>query len=139
VITELDGLAKNPAPLGPAAHSAIHYLETHIRSHSTSLKIQTSKGNYLSDLLIRTENYDLQSTKHGSMDDKILGIAEFQRDHFVDRSALLNAGDSRELAGLKEKVKVLLVTSDRNLRVKARGRGVDAADEKEMAAILAKG
>jgi protein SMG6 len=138
VVTELDGLSKNPAPLGPAATAAIRYLETHIRTHSLSLKIQTSKGNYLSDLSVRRENYNFQSTKSSNLDDMILTIAEFQRDHFVDRSSMLrNSSGDRDLdIGA---VKVLLITFDRNLRVKARGRGVDAADEKEMAAILGKG
>ncbi len=68
------------------------------------------------------------------MDDLILNIASFQADHFIDRSQLL--GPQGGNAGA---TKVLLVTFDRNLRLKARGRGIDAADEKEMAAILGKG
>lgn len=67
------------------------------------------------------------------MDDLILNVAAFQRDHFVDRSALL--GQSGPVEGATQ---VLLVTFDRNLRLMARARGIDAADEKEMAAILAK-
>jgi len=72
------------------------------------------------------------------MDDVILSIAEFQKEHFVDRSSILGV-DGQGLGVGAGPVKVLLVTFDRNLRVKARGRGVDAADEKEMAAILGKG
>jgi len=144
VITELDGLAKNPPPLGVAAHAAVSYLEKRIRTHSLCLKIQTSKGNYLSDLLIRTEALDrYAATIPGSssadsigqtMDDRILGIASFQAEHFVDRSQLLGLPSA-----VVEGTKVLLVTFDRNLRLKARARGIDAADEKEMASILGKG
>lgn len=132
VVTELDGLSREPAPLGPSAKSAVTYLESRIRTHSLCLKIQTTKGNYLSDLLIRTESH----THHegaNTMDDKILDIANFQLDHFVDRSTILGSGSKS-----KEATKVVLVTFDRNLRLKARSRGVDAADEKEMATIMGK-
>jgi predicted ribonuclease YlaK len=67
------------------------------------------------------------------MDDRILNIAKFQKEHFVDRSTILGA---RGADG--EASKVVLVTFDRNLRLKARTRGVDAADEKEMAGIMGK-
>ena len=132
VVTELDGLSREPAPLGPSAKAAVTYLESRIRTHSLCLKIQTSKGNYLSDLLIRTESHERREDER-TMDDRILNIASFQLDHFVDRSSILGSGGSRGDA-----TKVVLVTFDRNLRLKARARGVDAADEKEMAAIMGK-
>jgi predicted ribonuclease YlaK len=135
VVTELDGLSKNPPPLGTEAAAAVAYLEARIRTHALCLKIQTSRGNYLTDLLIRAETLDLRSREHPrTMDDMILNVASFQRDHFVDRSALL--GQARPVDGAP--TQVLLVTFDRNLRLKARARGIDAADEREMAAILAK-
>jgi len=132
VVTELDGLSKEPAPLGPTAKQAVQYLESRIRTHSLCLKIQTTKGNYLSDLLIRTENHD-RTADERTMDDRILNIAAFQQEHFVDRSTILGGGK-----GGGEATKVVLVTFDRNLRLKARARGVDAADEKEMAGIMGK-
>lgn len=131
VVTELDGLAREPAPLGTSAKAAVAYLESRIRTHSLCLKIQTTKGNYLSDLLIRTEHHDIKIDER-TMDDRILSIASFQSEHFVDRSALL--GDGRK-GGMGD-TKVLLVTYDRNLRLRARARGVDAADEKELEAVL---
>lgn len=129
-MTELDGLSKNSTPLGIAAVSAISYLEARVRTHSLCLKIQTSKGNYLSDLLIRTEQH---APDPRTMDDLILDVATFQAEHFTDRSGMLGSPGSTGGA-----TKVLLITFDRNLRLKARGRGIDAADEKEMAAILGK-
>jgi protein SMG6 len=132
VVTELDGLSKEPAPLGPTAKAAVSYLESRIRTHSLCLKIQTTKGNYLSDLLIRTEHHE-RSVDERTMDDRILNIAAFQNEHFVDRSSILGAR-----GGGGEATKVVLVTFDRNLRLKARARGVDAADEKEMAGIMGK-
>ena len=68
------------------------------------------------------------------MDDLILNIAAFQAEHFVDRSGLFGLP-----SGGGGATKVLLVTFDRNLRLLARARGVDAADEREMASILGKG
>lgn len=154
VVTELDGLAKESSPLGQAASTAISYLETHIRSHAVSLKIQTSKGNYLSDLFVRTEQINFRNADdlaHASseeiaraqtMDDFILRVAVGQSDHFVDRSRILSSsGSTLKLDATYEEqkrtaLKVLLLTFDRNLRLRARARGIEAADEKEMAKIL---
>ncbi|KAG8931073.1 hypothetical protein FRC01_001890 [Tulasnella sp. 417] len=56
-------------------------------------------------------------------------------DHFVDRTGLLIA--SRNSVKRTDKTsKVVLLTFDRNMRVKARSRQLDAADEKDMAAIF---
>lgn len=135
VVTELDGLSRNPAPLGTEAAAVVAYLEARIRTHALCLKIQTSRGNYLTDLLIRAETLDLRSRDTArTMDDMILNVAAFQRDHFVDRSSLL--GQLQPVDGAP--TQVLLVTFDRNLRLKARALGINAADEREMAAILAK-
>lgn len=144
VVTELDGLSKNPPPLGTEAKAAVSYLEARIRTHALCLKIQTSRGNYLTDLLIRAEHLDFRAPAPGAnaahtesartMDDLILNVASFQAEHFVDRSALLGSTAPHDGA-----TQVLLVTFDRNLRLKARARGVEAADEKEMASILGRG
>ena len=134
VVTELDGLSKNPPPLGLSATQAISYLESRIRTHSLCLKIQTSRGNYLSDLLIRTEHVDFTDPLIASrnMDDLILNIASFQNEHFTDRSKILGQGGA-ELGATK----VVLVTFDRNLRLRARARGIEAVDEKEFKGVLA--
>jgi rRNA-processing protein FCF1 len=136
VVTELDGLSKNPPPLGSEAQAAVAYLEARIRTHALCLKIQTARGNYLTDLLIRAEvlggDAAAEEERGRTMDDMILNVATFQREHFVDRSALLGM----PAPSGKAATQVLLVTFDRNLRLKARARGIDAADEREMAAIL---
>ena len=136
VVTELDGLSKNSSPLGQTASQAIAYLESRIRTHSLCLKIQTSRGNYLSDLLIRTEHVDFSDPQLASrnMDDLILNVAAFQSDHFTDRSAVLG-----QLPPEGPATKVVLVTFDRNLRLRARARGIDAADEKELKGVLSGG
>lgn len=76
------------------------------------------------------------------MDDFILRVAVGQSDHFVDRSRILSSsGSTLKLDATYEEqkrtaLKVLLLTFDRNLRLRARARGIEAADEKEMAKIL---
>lgn len=127
VVTELDGISRQPPPLGTAAASAIGYLEQHVKSHSLALKIQTSKGSYLSDLRVRSEEFGAKGTA-STMDDRILDVAVHQLDHWRPKQTATEQRDGS---------KVVLVTFDRNLRLKARARGVDAADEKEMASILA--
>ncbi|KAG6861720.1 hypothetical protein C0995_012724 [Termitomyces sp. Mi166 len=139
VIMELDGLSSNTSPqLSEAAQSAMTYISTHIRSHSISLKVQTSKGNYLSTLSIRTEQVDFadNSNWERNTDDLILRAAIWQEEHWVDRSAMLkvNSADNVSLSGA---VKVVLLTLDRNLRLKARSRQLPAASEKDFAMILA--
>ncbi|KAI7817729.1 PIN domain-containing protein [Gamsiella multidivaricata] len=70
VITELDGLKNNPAPLGPSAAAALSYLEgcLAMRPKLRRLKIQTSRGNYMNDLSFRVEsfNYEKQQQQHQS-------------------------------------------------------------------------
>ncbi|KAF9431137.1 hypothetical protein BGZ94_008287 [Podila epigama] len=69
VVTELDGLKNNPAPLGPAAAAALTYLEGCLaqRPRMRRLKVQTSRGNYMNDLSFRVEsfNYDQQPSSSG--------------------------------------------------------------------------
>lgn len=154
VVTELDGIRHNNTALGEAAQAAIHYIEGHVRSHALSLKVQTSKGNYLRDLNVRSEDIEFGHQEwERSMDDLILKAAVWQDEHWVDRSTLLNSGD-RDTSGA---AKVVLISLDRNcrflcysfvvravliklffllVRLKARARQLDAADERDIAAIL---
>ncbi|OJA21630.1 hypothetical protein AZE42_09745 [Rhizopogon vesiculosus] len=139
VIMELDGLSSNPSQLGEAAQEAVAYITSHVRSHSTSLKVQTSKGNYLTSLSVRIEQVDLtnEDSWDRCMDDLILKAAIWQDEHWVDRSALMkNAPPVRDDTNA---VKVVLLSLDRLLRLKARSRQLAAAGEKDLAAILASG
>ncbi|KZW03995.1 hypothetical protein EXIGLDRAFT_709495 [Exidia glandulosa HHB12029] len=139
VVTELDGLVQNTSALGAAAKEALKFITASIRTHSTSLKVQTSKGNYLSSLVVRQEQVQF-SKDEGSwdrnMDDLILRSALWQLEHWVDRSSLLS-GASNSGAVADGASRVVLLTFDRNLRLKATSRQLDAANEKDMAAILA--
>ncbi|GAA5994917.1 hypothetical protein JCM5350_006614 [Sporobolomyces pararoseus] len=161
VITELDGLRRNSTPLGIAAGEMIEYLEQRVRTHSRYLKVQTSRGNYLKDLAIRNESIDFassspqqqyeqeevgegelfsSSTDHArSMDDVILRAVSWQKDHFNSRLAIVNPRALAEQKNKKispETSQVVLVTFDRNLRLKARARQLDATDEKELKKVL---
>jgi protein SMG6 len=137
VIMELDGLKSNSGDLGRAADTALAYITSHIRSHSLSLKVQTSKGNYLTNLNVRIEEVNFTSeTAERSMDDLILKAAIWHDEHWVDRSALLKA--EAPDAGVNP-VKVVLLSLDRNLRLKARSRQIPAASEKDLALLLATG
>ncbi|KAI0693720.1 hypothetical protein BC835DRAFT_1406670 [Cytidiella melzeri] len=137
VIMELDGLGSDASVLGEAAVTASQFIVSHLRSHSTSLKIQTSRGNYLTNLNVRTEQVDLQDNQswERNMDDLILRAAMWQSRHWVDRSVFLQcSGKEQDTMGAS---KVVLLTFDRMLRVKARSRDVDAAGEQDLAALLA--
>jgi protein SMG6 len=70
------------------------------------------------------------------MDDIILRAVGWQKDHFTDRSAIVNPSAKKRKVIENETTQVVLVTFDRNLRLKARARGLDAADEKEMARMV---
>ncbi|KAJ7721075.1 hypothetical protein DFH07DRAFT_1008258 [Mycena maculata] len=136
VIMELDGLSANPSQLGEAAQAAMAYLSAHIRSHATALKVQTSRGNYLTSLSVRAEQVDFtDGASERSMDDLILKAAIWQDEHWVDRSAMLKATAVAD----DSSVKVVLLSLDRNLRLKARSRQLPAASEKDLAAILVSG
>jgi protein SMG6 len=157
VIMELDGLKGNSSEqLGKAAENALEYISSHIRSHSMSLKVQTSKGNYLATLNVRTEDVDFTSgNAERNMDDLILKAAIWHDEHWVDRSAMLKSdGITRNISNPS---KVVLLSLDRNcksrhfyrktichspftvVRLKARSRQLPAAGEKDLAALLSTG
>ena len=160
VITELDGISNNPTELGRAAQEASKYITNNIRTHSMSLKVQTSRGNYLTTLNVRSEKLDFfsdrrRSANHSttgeeggghmwerSIDDLILRAALWQEEHWTDRSALLRgvARDRAEQVQTSNEkgdvAKVVLVSFDRNLRLKARARQMHASDERDLAHIL---
>ncbi|KAH6918955.1 hypothetical protein BKA70DRAFT_1458601 [Coprinopsis sp. MPI-PUGE-AT-0042] len=139
VVMELDGLSSNPTPqLAEAAAAALNYVTSRIRSHTLSLKVQTSKGNYLTSLNVRTEEVDFSggaANADRSMDDLILKAAIWQDEHWVDRSSMLKV-DSPSVEATKTAEKVVFLSLDRNLRLKARSRQLAAAGEKDLAALL---
>ncbi|KAG8685775.1 hypothetical protein FRC09_014537, partial [Ceratobasidium sp. 395] len=133
VVTELDGLARQSA----GAQRAVSFLETHMRAGQgvgLGLKIQTSRGNYLPSLVVRAEHLGGGGGWERNMDDYILKSALWQAENFMDRSAFLEGGAEVEMTdGVK--AKVVLISSDRNLRVKARARELEAGDVSILAGL----
>ncbi|KAH9445831.1 hypothetical protein Pst134EB_023664 [Puccinia striiformis f. sp. tritici] len=156
VITELDGLKKRindtedlqSQKLGEEAFEAITFLESSIKTYAKILKIQTSKGNYLRDLSIRNEQINFQDSSSTTnrfittntarnLDDVVLRATSWQLEHFSNRlPSSTNLPSSSEVHNDGEQSetpeKVVLLTLDRNLRLKARARGILAADEKQI-------
>ena len=56
---ELDGLTTSDSPqLAEASRTVLPFISSNLKALSTSLKIQTSRGNYLSSLNVQTEQVD---------------------------------------------------------------------------------
>ncbi|TIB71831.1 hypothetical protein E3Q23_03635 [Wallemia mellicola] len=94
VITELDGLSKSDNALGNAALIATSYLDVAVE-RSKSLKIQTSKNNFLNDLTMRYEDYAVGGMEgfeeRKTLDDVILDVAKWQNNNWVERNSSVNA------------------------------------------------
>ena len=141
VVTELDGLQKNATPTGAEAKRSLGYLEKNIRALSKWIKVQTSRGNYLADLNVRAEEIDFggedDDSRARSLDEIILRNVIWQQSNFVDRLAILSDNPARDREKVQEDTpKAVLITLDRNLRLKARAKGLLAATPKDMANIL---
>jgi hypothetical protein len=60
-----------------ATQAAMSYISSYIRLHAPSLKVQTSKGNYLTTLSVRTENLKVDfaggntEKEHGRLDPQV--------------------------------------------------------------------
>ena len=139
----MDGLKHNGNDLAEAAIRSISYLEANIKPMSKWLKVQTSRGNYLSDLRIRREEIDFSgaSTDETQMarnlDEVILRAASWQDSHFVDRLNLISDDPKASRQQVKNDTpKVVLITLDRNLRLKAKIKGLTAFASQELTELL---
>ncbi|CAG8448192.1 1651_t:CDS:2 [Dentiscutata heterogama] len=134
VITELDGLKLNPPPLGTAASDAINYLEQALSSSNRmkKLKVQTSKGNYVSGINF-SEEFDFGDgeDKKKNLDDLILGICLWHAKNHGENSF----NNKSEKESNNNEV-VVLLTNDRNLRVKARARGIDVVSFQDFNELI---
>ena len=114
---ELDGLAMSDLPqLAEASKAALSFISSNLKALSTSLKIQTSRGNYLSSLNVRTEQVDFsdRDSWERNMDDLILRAAVWHDEHWFDRSGLLKT--SGTTPDPKNAAKVVLLSLDRNCK-----------------------
>ena len=117
VIMELDGLAMSDSPrLSEAAKAALSFISSNHKTLSTSLKVQTSRGNYLSSLNVRTEqvDFDDRDSWERNMDDLILRAAVWHDEHWFDRSGLLKSSGTTH--DPKNTAKVVLLSLDRNCK-----------------------
>ncbi|CAG8583013.1 16157_t:CDS:2, partial [Cetraspora pellucida] len=88
VIMKLDGLKLNPPPLGTAASEAITCLEQALPL-SKKLRVQTSKGNYVSGINF-SEEFDFGEDKKKNLDDLILGICLWHTKNHGDNGFITN-------------------------------------------------
>lgn len=130
VITELDGLRSNHSTLGTNAQEALAYLEqifSQNKSQGTRLahvRIQTSHNNFLHDISMRSEQFMWGETDR-NLDDLILSVCVW----WAGQSSTETHPGAQ---------KVCLVTSDRNLSVKARARDIRVADISSLSRIVIK-
>ncbi|TIB05602.1 hypothetical protein E3P96_01090 [Wallemia ichthyophaga] len=163
VITELDGISRTDNALGNAAIVATSYLDGAVE-RSNSLKIQTSKNNFLKDLTMRYEDYGSGGDMDGfeerkTLDDVILDAAKWHKENWMERErhremlerepkvegqvnafSLNSPPTSPQLSAkpaipTKSTSKVALITYDRNLRLKSHAAGVTSVDESAFARL----
>uniref|UniRef100_W5LDM5 Telomerase-binding protein EST1A n=1 Tax=Astyanax mexicanus TaxID=7994 RepID=W5LDM5_ASTMX len=136
VITELDGLAKGQESrdgdcvgVGGAAHAkmvqecakaAVTFLEKGFEAREPGLRALTSRGNQLESIAFRSED---TSGQKGNNDDLILSCCL----HYCQDKAKDFMPANRE-GPVRLRREVVLLTDDRNLRVKALTRNVPVRD-----------
>ncbi|XP_063002701.1 telomerase-binding protein EST1A [Elgaria multicarinata webbii] len=130
VINELDGLAKGPESehrvggyarlLQERARKAVEFLETRFEGRDSYMRALTSRGNELESISFRSEDI---SRQQGNNDDLILSCCL----HYCNDKAkdFMPAKKDDPIRLLRE---VVLLTDDRNLRVKALTRNVPVRD-----------
>ncbi|XP_016394645.1 telomerase-binding protein EST1A-like [Sinocyclocheilus rhinocerous] len=132
VITELDGLAKGQVSregVGNGAHarqvqerarSAVMFLEKAFESRDPCIRALTSRGNTLESIAFRSED---TSGQKGNNDDVILSCC---LHYCQDKAKDFMPAERNGLVRLRREV--VLLTDDRNLRVKALTRNVPVRD-----------
>ncbi|XP_072834809.2 telomerase-binding protein EST1A isoform X1 [Pogona vitticeps] len=130
VINELDGLARGPDSehrvggyarlLQERARKAVEFLESRFERRDSYLRALTSRGNELESISFRREDL---SRQQGNNDDLILSCCL----HYCNDKAkdFMPANKDDPIRLLRE---VVLLTDDRNLRVKALTRNVPVRD-----------
>ncbi|KAI9023877.1 hypothetical protein CLU79DRAFT_718634 [Phycomyces nitens] len=113
VITELDGISSNAAPLGTVAMNALKLIEETLakKQRVNGLRVQTSHNNFMYDISIRSEQF-------------IFGETDKNLDDLVLSSCLWWTRQPERISS-QGSVAACLVTGDRNLSVKARARDVE--------------
>ncbi|XP_057676264.1 telomerase-binding protein EST1A isoform X1 [Corythoichthys intestinalis] len=127
VITELDGLAKGQDASGAyvrgvqeKARRAVLFLEESFEAREPRLRALTSRGNQLESIAFRSED---TSGQQGNNDDVILSCCL----HYCQDKAKDFMPDQKN-GTVRLQREVVLLTDDRNLRVKALTRNVPVRD-----------
>lgn len=165
VITELDRISRlSPSAdaqsaISPAmAQSVLPQLEQLVKTHHSVLKVQTSRGNYLRDLSMRSEDLEYSggsgsastsaTAQHAysriprGVDDVVVAAAKWQVENWLDRRQLLPPGTlspeerARKLEGKLKEAKVLLVSDSKNLRAQGRAKGLSVASFAELEKVV---
>ncbi|XP_074640176.1 telomerase-binding protein EST1A-like [Tubulanus polymorphus] len=130
VINELDGLAlgaqndkysnaEHAAQVRKGAKAAVSYLQTEFQTRNSRIKAMTAKGNLLDTIAFRSE----ENNGIGNNDDVILSCCI----HYCqDKARDYMPRDKDTPITLHREV--VLLTADRNLRVKAHARNVPTKD-----------
>jgi len=160
VITEVDRIAKAGTFGGDyqAASAVLAALEQFIKTSSSVLKIQTSRGNYLRDLSLRAEDLEYSNPNPASgtsasaqhshskiprgLDDVVVAAGKWQVDNWLDRRQLLLPGvlspeeRTKKLEGKWKEAKVLLVSDNKILRAQGRAKGLSVASFQELEKVI---
>ncbi|KAJ3017233.1 hypothetical protein HKX48_003654 [Thoreauomyces humboldtii] len=121
VITELDGLRASQDAAGIAAAAAISFIETRVSNtakQTNRLRFQTSQGNFLTNLSVRTESWATATApgeRRRNNDDVILHCC---LHYHSAKGPKMDSATSP----------VVLITGDVNMRLKARTLNVDVRD-----------
>lgn len=167
-VTELDRTSKTStaAESAASASAVLQSLEQLVKTHSSVLKIQTSRGNYLRDLSLRAEDLEYSgsssntnnnnnsasppssSAQHShartprGVDDVVVAAGRWQVEHWLDRRQLLLPGalsaneKSKKLDGKWKDAKVLLVSDNKILRAQGRTKGLSVASFRELEMVI---
>ena len=124
------------------------------RTQRAAGRCRTRSNNFLANLSFRSEQTDFDVQDQGwdrCMDDLILRTAVWQSEHWrsadstgeisnASKVTLVSFDRNRECPPLSHVLRMLAnLGLDRTVRLKARSRGVDAANEQDLASILATG
>ncbi|XP_071945196.1 telomerase-binding protein EST1A-like [Antedon mediterranea] len=128
VINELDGLSKGGRDDATSGHilavqknatTAVEYLEDEFEKRNRHIRALTAQGNILQSISIRTE----EASNKGNNDDLILNCCVF---YCSDKAR--DYMPKEKDAPIYLRREVVLLTEDRNLRVKALNRNVPVKD-----------
>ena len=115
------------------------YISLHFKLHSTILKVQISKDNYLILLSISTEKvvFQYEASWERNKDDLIFQAAIFQDEYWVDHSAILKNDGVIKVAATA--IKAVLLSLDYNLQLEVQSKLLFATSKHDLTSILSTG